>query len=69
MKNPTLKDLQRLAIAKHGEATAWGHAYFIGNPRHKKTWQQVLEKPARTSEEQLSHQIWQRRLREKFNLL
>lgn len=68
MKTPTLKDLQQLAIAKHGEDAAWEYAYFIGNAHHKETWQQVLNKPARTAEEQLSHQLWQQEIRKKFNL-
>ncbi|MEW6495326.1 MAG: hypothetical protein AB1589_22840 [Cyanobacteriota bacterium] len=68
MSNLTLKDLQRLAIAKHGEDEAWAEAYFLGNARHKKTWQKVLDKPAKTVEEQLSNHLWQQELRKKFNL-
>lgn len=68
MSNLTLKEIQRIAIAKHGEDEAWAEAYFCGNPCHKKTWQQVLDKPAKTVEEQLSHQMWQEEIRKKFNL-
>jgi hypothetical protein len=58
-KGLTVKDLQRLAIAKHGENEAWAKAYFIGDARHRKVWHQVLEMSAMTAEEKLSHQIWQ----------
>ena len=66
MQELTLKDLQRIAIAKHGEDAAWAKALFYGNPRHKATWQQVINTPARTPEQQLDHQLWQQEIRKKF---
>ena len=66
MTKQTLQDLQRIAIAKHGEDRAHSIAYQKGNPRHKKTWQEVIAHPVQTAEEKLSHQIWQQKTRDDF---
>jgi len=63
----TLKDLQRLAIAKHGEDYAWNLAVGFGNIRHKQPWREALASPARSVDEVLKHQQWQQSMRE--NLL
>ena len=62
----TLKDLQRLAIAKHGEDYAWNLAERFGNSRHKKPWREALAEPSRSPSEVLEHQQWQKSIREKF---
>jgi hypothetical protein len=64
MPKQTLNDLMQIAIAKHGEGRAWSQAMLNGNPRHKKTWQLVINEPVRTPEEILKHQIWQERIKE-----
>lgn len=63
-KTLSLADLKRIAIAKHGEDRAWSLAIMEGEPRHKKTWQAVIDHPVRTPEEVLEHQIWQQRIKE-----
>jgi hypothetical protein len=65
-KTQTLADLNRIAIAKHGEDRAWALAIIKGNPRHKKTWQQVIDHPTRTPEEALKHQIWQEKIKKQL---
>lgn len=64
MTKQTLQDLQRIAIAKHGEDRAYSIAYLKGDPRHKKTWQEVIAAPVQTAEEKLSHQIWQQKIKD-----
>lgn len=58
-KSLSLADLQRIAIAKHGEDRAWSLAMLNGNPNHKKSWQEAIATPALSLVEQLEHEIWQ----------
>jgi len=67
MKRQTVADLERLAVAKHGD-----YAYMIatrvgGNLRHKSTWMAVLAEES-TVEQRLSHQMWQQGIRHKFDI-
>ena len=66
-ENYTLKDLQRLAIAKHGEQDAWHLAALIGgNLNHKKTWWNVIHHEELTDQKKADHQAWRESLRSKF---
>ncbi len=62
MAKQTLLDLQKIAIAKHGEDRAWSLAMLNGNPNHKKSWQLAISEPVQTVEEKLKHQIWQKKM-------
>jgi len=62
----TLKDLQQLAIAKHGEDHAWSLAERFGNSRHKQPWREALATPSRSASEVLEHEQWQRSIQGKY---
>jgi hypothetical protein len=59
MNNYTLKDIKRLAFAKHGERWALHLAALIGgNLNHKKTWWDVLHHEEITDQKKADHQAW-----------
>lgn len=59
-KSESLEDLKRIATAKHGEDWAYTLASRFDNPNHKASWRKAIAEPARSLEQTLDHQAWQR---------
>ena len=62
-KTQSLTELIKYAIARHGYDRAWSLARLKGDTRHCKTWQAVINEPARTPEQVAKHQIWQEKIK------